>query len=86
MWGRGLERTFVDDRARLDPYDPATGRHLGQREHIGETDPAVIKVLLKVSDKGATTGSSAAAAAAAGRFRTTPRASGDDASTTRHSL
>jgi hypothetical protein len=38
--------------ARLDPYDPATARHLGQCEYISETDPAVIKVLLKVTDKG----------------------------------
>jgi hypothetical protein len=42
----------TDDRVRLDPYDPATARHFGQCEYVGETDPAVIKILLKVTDKG----------------------------------
>jgi hypothetical protein len=41
-----------DDRVRLDPYDPATARHFGQSEYVSETDPAVIKILLKVTDKG----------------------------------
>jgi hypothetical protein len=43
---------LVDDRLRLDPGDPATARHLGQCEYVSEIDPAVIKVLLKVTDKG----------------------------------
>jgi hypothetical protein len=43
---------ITDDRVRLDPFDPATARHFGQCEYISETDPAVIKVLLKVTDKG----------------------------------
>jgi len=37
-------------RVRLDPLDPATARHLGQCEFKGVTDPAVLKVLLKVKD------------------------------------
>jgi hypothetical protein len=39
---------LIDDRVRLDPLDPRTGRHLGQCEYVSETDPAVLKVLLKV--------------------------------------
>jgi hypothetical protein len=42
---------ITDNRVRLDPYNPATARHLGHCEYISETDPAVIKVLLKVTDK-----------------------------------
>ena len=42
----------ADDRIRLNPLDPATARHLGQCEYVSETAPAVIKVLLKVTDKG----------------------------------
>ena len=43
---------ITDNRVRLDPFDPATARHFGQCEYVSETDPAVIKVLLKVTDKG----------------------------------
>ena len=39
---------IVDDRVRLDPLDPKTSRHLGQCEYVSATDPAVLKVLLKV--------------------------------------
>jgi hypothetical protein len=39
----------ADDRVRLSPYDPATGRHLGQREFVSDTDPAVLKVLPRSS-------------------------------------
>jgi hypothetical protein len=69
----------ADDRVRLDPLDPKRSHHLGQCEYISETDPAVLKVLLKVKPGlgPATIGSSAARAAPAGRSRTT-RASGDD--------
>jgi hypothetical protein len=35
-------------RARLDPYDPKTSHHLGQCEFKDETNPDIIKVLLKV--------------------------------------
>lgn len=45
------ERT-ADNRVRLSPYDPATARHLGQCEYVSETDPAVLKVLLKVRPGG----------------------------------
>jgi hypothetical protein len=57
-----------------------TAGHLGQCEFVGETDAAMLRVLLKVTDKGDTTGSNAAPARWAGTFRTTPRASGDDTS------
>jgi hypothetical protein len=43
---------ITDNRVRLDPSDPATARHFGQCEYVSETDPVVIKVLLKVTDKG----------------------------------
>ena len=39
---------FVDDRVRLDPFDPKTARHLGQCEYVAETDPSVLRVLLRV--------------------------------------
>ena len=38
----------ADNRVRIDPYDPATSRHIGQCEYISETDPAMLRVLLKV--------------------------------------
>jgi hypothetical protein len=38
----------TDSRVRLDPFDPATARHLGQCEYVSETDAAVLKILLKV--------------------------------------
>ena len=39
-------------RARLDPLDPRTANHLPQCEFLTVTDPAVLRVLLKVTDKG----------------------------------
>lgn len=41
---------FTDNRVRNDPLDPKTARHLGQCEFASETDPAVVRVLLKVRD------------------------------------
>ena len=38
----------TETHARSDPLDPKTSRHLGQCEYISETDPAVLKFLLKV--------------------------------------
>jgi hypothetical protein len=35
-------------RVRLDPYDPATMRHLGECEFKNETNHDVLKILLKV--------------------------------------
>ena len=37
---------------RLDPLDPKTSRHLPQCEFASETEPAVLRVLLKITDKG----------------------------------
>lgn len=37
-----------DRRVRLDPLDPATSRHLGQCQYASETDPAVIRLALRV--------------------------------------
>ena len=40
-------------RVQLDPYDLATSRHAPQCEFKDESDPAVLKVLLKVRDAAA---------------------------------
>ena len=39
---------ITDNRVRLDPYDPATARHFGQCEYASETDPTVLKFVLRV--------------------------------------
>jgi hypothetical protein len=39
---------LVDDRTRLDPFDPATAKHLPQCEYVSEANPAVLKILLTV--------------------------------------
>jgi hypothetical protein len=41
----------VDDRVRLDPLDPKTARHLGGCEFASETDPVMIRAILRVTDK-----------------------------------
>jgi hypothetical protein len=41
----------VAGRLRLDPLDPKTGRHLGQCEFSAESDPAVLRVVLKATEK-----------------------------------
>ena len=38
----------ADRRVRLDPLDPKTSRHAGECEFASETDPSVLRVLLKV--------------------------------------
>ncbi len=38
-------------RVRLDPLDPKTAHHLPQCEFASTTDPAVLRVLLKVQDR-----------------------------------
>jgi hypothetical protein len=51
----GVEGWHAPDAGRgrpNDPYDPKTARHPGQCEFVGETDAAVLRVLLKVTDKG----------------------------------
>ncbi len=40
----------VVDPVRLDPLDAKTSRHAPQCEFATETDPAVLRVLLKVQD------------------------------------
>ena len=40
------------DRVRLDPLDPRTSRHLGQCEFASQTDAAVLRVLLKITEDG----------------------------------
>jgi hypothetical protein len=77
----GVEGWHAPDAGQVrrnDPYDPATARHLGQCEFIGVTDPVAFKVLLKIADKGDYDWVECGGCEAAGRFRTTPRASGDD--------
>ena len=39
---------ITDNRVRLDPFDPATARHFGQCEYVSESDPDVLRLLLKV--------------------------------------
>lgn len=39
------------NRVRLDPLDPKTAHHAPQCEFVGETNPATLKVLLKVSER-----------------------------------
>ena len=43
---------ITDNRVRLDPFDPATSRHSGGCEFATATDAEVLRVLLKVTDKG----------------------------------
>jgi hypothetical protein len=40
----------TDRRVRLDPLDAKTSRHMPQCEFANETDPAVLRVLLKAQD------------------------------------
>jgi hypothetical protein len=40
----------VGDRVGLDPLDAKTSRHAPQCEFANETDPAVLRVLLKAQD------------------------------------
>jgi hypothetical protein len=40
----------VADRVRLDPLDPKTSRHAGGCEFALETDPAVLRLVLKIED------------------------------------
>jgi len=41
----------ADRRVRLDPLDAKTSRHLGECEYISETDPSVLKLVLKAMDR-----------------------------------
>jgi len=50
MCGSGDVYVEPDRGVRLDPYDPSTFRHPGECEFASETDPAVIKIVLKVKD------------------------------------
>jgi hypothetical protein len=43
-----FNESAVDDRVRLDPYDPTTASHLPQCEYRHEVSPAVLKILLTV--------------------------------------
>jgi hypothetical protein len=48
----GVEHYFepIVDRVRRDPLDPKTSRHLGQCEYVAATDPALLRIVLKVKD------------------------------------
>jgi len=51
----GVEGWHAPDVGRLrrnDPYDPATAHHFGQCEYVSETETAMLRVLLKITDKG----------------------------------
>ena len=39
------------DRVRLSPFDSRTSCHLPQCEYISETDPSVLKLVLKATDR-----------------------------------
>jgi hypothetical protein len=41
-------RAPASPRVRLDPYDPATSRHLPQCEFAATSDPAILRALLRV--------------------------------------
>ena len=41
----------ADDRVRLDPLDPTTARHMGECEFRFETEPTVLKLVLKATDR-----------------------------------
>jgi hypothetical protein len=43
-------RAPAPSRQRLDPLDPATMRHLPQCEYASASDPAVLKLVLRVRD------------------------------------
>jgi hypothetical protein len=57
VWRRECRCSFeawqepAPSRVRLDPHDPKTSRHLPQCEFVGVTDPDVIKVLLRITEK-----------------------------------
>jgi hypothetical protein len=40
----------ADRRVRFGPLDARTSRHLGQCEFVSETDPAVLRFVLKVKE------------------------------------
>lgn len=42
----------TEDRVRLDPFDPKTGRHGGACEFAGVPDAAMLRAVLRVVDKG----------------------------------
>jgi hypothetical protein len=44
-------REPAPSRVRLDPHDPKTARHMGACEYKGLTEPDVIKVLLRTTEK-----------------------------------
>src|SRR4029450_2546949 len=48
----GVEGWHAPDAGPVCPSDPATARPLGQCDFVGETDAAMLRVLLKVTDKG----------------------------------
>jgi hypothetical protein len=46
-----LAQVRGDRRVRLDALDPANGRHAPQCEHRHTTNPALLRVILKVQDR-----------------------------------
>jgi hypothetical protein len=45
-----VDQEPADRRVRLDPNDPSTSRHAGQCEHRYTSDPALLRVILKVKE------------------------------------
>jgi hypothetical protein len=44
-------RAPAPKHTRLDPLDPKTARHLGECEFKDLSDPAVLKILLRITEK-----------------------------------
>jgi hypothetical protein len=42
----------VAGRRQVDPLDPKTGRHSGACEFAAQTDAAMLRAVLRVTDKG----------------------------------
>jgi hypothetical protein len=45
-----VHEELADRRVQLDPLDPKTSCHLPQCEFAATTDPAVLRIILKVRD------------------------------------
>jgi hypothetical protein len=48
--GKEYYREPAAPRVRLDPLDPKTSRHAGQCELVNATDPAVLRLALRVKE------------------------------------
>jgi hypothetical protein len=72
MWFDEFYEELADRRGRLDRLDAETSRRSGECEFASETDPSVLKVLLRVKPGlgGGYDWVERGSCAAGGRFRT----------------